>query len=136
MRTFSVDQFTSLEGEDLINYGIDLLNSGNLDVDSDLECSGLLARLRSFDVPHLVFALEIGARLWPSLFLPLAPGYLLHPDVAVACAAARALQHSEPVHRTPELVRALAKILLPERKVFADQILLSWGNGEKQRCQE
>ncbi len=91
---FNASDFLTREGASLLEYCSDLLDEGvEVDFSSD-EVDSLRDSMECMDASHLVFALEIGAKISPKTFIALAPYYLRHSELSVACAAARVLSQS------------------------------------------
>ncbi|NOX55756.1 MAG: hypothetical protein GXP27_15205 [Planctomycetes bacterium] len=106
---FDYNRFLQLQESELYEYMEPLLQQESLDINSDA-LNRMLRQLPEFDQYHLVYALEIGARCAPELFLNEVVGYLVHPEGAVWSTAYRILSRLPAEARTDELIARVRQI--------------------------
>ncbi len=126
---FSLSQFVKLRDEQLVQFCTALLNTSTENVkfrSSDIH--ELRFRLESLDTAHLVFALELGAHLAPNDFISAAPPFLVHPDVSVACSAARILHQAPKELIDKAIVDAVSALAASKSQSneFLNILLQSW----------
>lgn len=109
---FDYEEFLRLSGSDLYRWMEPLLLDTTLHLRSDV-VERLLTDLPTFrDEYHLVYALELLAKIAPEVVVKQAPTYLAHTHGSVWCAAHNILMRLPDSLLTPELLDDVEKVAL------------------------
>jgi hypothetical protein len=112
LNDFDYEEFLRLSGLDLCRRMEPLLLDPRLHVDRQV-VERLVTDLRTFrDEYHLVYALELLAKIAPELAVKQAPRYLAHSYGSVWCAAHNILVRLPDSLLTPELVADVETVAL------------------------
>jgi hypothetical protein len=112
MATFDYESFMTLQSLELCRYMEPLVADPGTSVPQEA-LHRMLAELDTYDQYHLVYALELGSKYFPDLFVKAVPRFLAREEGSVRGTVLRILERLSRKHLSDELIGVVRRSIAP-----------------------